>query len=648
MEKELENVKLDIDQLLKKRSELIEKREQEKIELVGSIDLSNLFSRLSYLALETKEEVVNVLGKRTNITNELANVNNALFTIIGELQNIRKTYLSKLDLIEKASGKKRIFLRGNKRVRVPEKSFKKYTRFYNATLEIDRLCNFINSLLKEKTSVTYNVAKGYVKNLSDVDKKNYYSSLAALIMSEDVSDPVNIDIHTSLSVDKKNADVLFECYKGWLDANKSIRKNRKKSSIKNSLKNKFTKAKNFVGSLFGRRKESGVNMALRKSIVAASLSIGVISSISSAVLNNLQNNINVSVSSDKDLSYEELSKISNFVVYENEFLGRNDEATLKLADSVKDSRTAQSIIRTSSNLKFGNDSMRNGLINLNKTGTSVYTAASLSASNAESLTPSLDECVQENAYEIKAVLQTDESDVLTASGSEEEMSGRSVASNDDLVIIQVATPTKVATDASVLESTTTPLEIESVVPVSAEALGNDPIRGVHLTFNNPTYDFNEYELKALYYVTNHESNGTYQDALGVISVVVNRVEDPRYPDDLISVLSAENQFVVWDEVLREISKYDDDDFVMNENIYNAMYDCLYRGIRNNDYVEFKASWTPDYSVTREYKVQIVEDGNKYHNVAVSLGRNSNDEESEILEDSEDTKKEDVKVLELNF
>lgn len=648
MEKELENVKLDIDQLLKKRSELIEKREQEKIELVGSIDLSNLFSRLSYLALETKEEVVNVLGKRTNITNELANVNNALFTIIGELQNIRKTYLSKLDLIEKASGKKRIFLRGNKRVRVPEKSFKKYTRFYNATLEIDRLCNFINSLLKEKTSVTYNVAKGYVKNLSDVDKKNYYSSLAALIMSEDVSDPVNIDIHTSLSVDKKNADVLFECYKGWLDANKSIRKNRKKSSIKNSLKNKFTKAKNFVGSLFGRRKESGVNMALRKSIVAASLSIGVISSISSAVLNNLQNNINVSVSSDKDLSYEELSKISNFVVYENEFLGRNDEATLKLADSVKDSRTAQSIIRTSSNLKFGNDSMRNGLINLNKTGTSVYTAASLSASNAESLTPSLDECVQENAYEIKAVLQTDESDVLTASGSEEEMSGRSVASNDDLVIIQVATPTKVATDASVLESTTTPLEIESVVPVSAEALGNDPIRGVHLTFNNPTYDFNEYELKALYYVTNHESNGTYQDALGVISVVVNRVEDPRYPDDLISVLSAENQFVVWDEVLREISKYDDDDFVMNENIYNAMYDCLYRGIRNNDYVEFKASWTPDYSVTREYKVQIVEDGNKYHNVAVSLGRTSNDEESEILEDSEDTKKEDVKVLELNF
>lgn len=648
MEKELENVKLDIDQLLKKRSELIEKREQEKIELVGSIDLSNLFSRLSYLALETKEEVVNVLGKRTNITNELANVNNALFTIIGELQNIRKTYLSKLDLIEKASGKKRIFLRGNKRVRVPEKSFKKYTRFYNATLEIDRLCNFINSLLKEKTSVTYNVAKGYVKNLSDVDKKNYYSSLAALIMSEDVSDPVNIDIHTSLSVDKKNADVLFECYKGWLDANKSIRKNRKKSSIKNSLKNKLTKAKNFVGSLFGRRKESGVNMALRKSIVAASLSIGVISSISSAVLNNLQNNINVSVSSDKDLSYEELSKISNFVVYENEFLGRNDEATLKLADSVKDSRTAQSIIRTSSNLKFGNDSMRNGLINLNKTGTSVYTAASLSASNAESLTPSLDECVQENAYEIKAVLQTDESDVLTASGSEEEMSGRSVASNDDLVIIQVATPTKVATDASVLESTTTPLEIESVVPVSAEALGNDPIRGVHLTFNNPTYDFNEYELKALYYVTNHESNGTYQDALGVISVVVNRVEDPRYPDDLISVLSAENQFVVWDEVLREISKYDDDDFVMNENIYNAMYDCLYRGIRNNDYVEFKASWTPDYSVTREYKVQIVEDGNKYHNVAVSLGRNSNDEESEILEDSEDTKKEDVKVLELNF
>ena len=76
---------------------------------------------------------------------------------------------------------------------------------------------------------------------------------------------------------------------------------------------------------------------------------------------------------------------------------------------------------------------------------------------------------------------------------------------------------------------------------------------------------------------------------------------------------------------------------MKEPIYNAINDVLNRGIRNNDYVEFKAPWTSDYSITGEYKVQIAENGNKFHNLAQEVDRTD--------EDLKDYNKEDSKVLE---
>lgn len=175
------------------------------------------------------------------------------------------------------------------------------------------------------------------------------------------------------------------------------------------------------------------------------------------------------------------------------------------------------------------------------------------------------------------------------------------------------------TNADEIITTTDEVKEDELIVQSVEIAPYEKIPGLHLTFNNTTYDFSKDEIKALYCVTDHEYNGTYEDALTTVTIIVNRLEDPRYPDDLISVLSEEGQFVVWEDVLATMSRYGDD-FEMKEDIYNAINDVVNRGVRNNDYVEFKASWTCDYSTTGEYKYQLSEGGNKCHNVAVSLDR----------------------------
>lgn len=177
--------------------------------------------------------------------------------------------------------------------------------------------------------------------------------------------------------------------------------------------------------------------------------------------------------------------------------------------------------------------------------------------------------------------------------------------------------------------------------VRSEEMGvsNDEIsRGLHLTFNNTTYPVSKEDFLKVYDVVAHECNGTYSDALGVISIILNRIEDGRYDvENVIDVVSALGQFEVWNAARAEAFANSNPE--LKEPIYNAMYDAIYRGIRVNDYVEFKASWTSDYTSRGERKVQIVEDGNKYHNLAHNLDRVNNDDEAqEELENSSESAK----------
>ncbi len=177
--------------------------------------------------------------------------------------------------------------------------------------------------------------------------------------------------------------------------------------------------------------------------------------------------------------------------------------------------------------------------------------------------------------------------------------------------------------------------------VRSEKMGvsNDEISGgLHLTFNNTTYPMSKEDFLKVYDVVAHECNGTYTDALVVISIILNRIEDGRYDvETAIDVVSALGQFEVWNAARAEAFANSNPE--LKEPIYNAMYDAIYRGIRDNDYVEFKASWTSDYTSRGERKVQIAEDGNKCHNLAHNLDRVNNDDEAqEELENSSESVK----------
>lgn len=151
----------------------------------------------------------------------------------------------------------------------------------------------------------------------------------------------------------------------------------------------------------------------------------------------------------------------------------------------------------------------------------------------------------------------------------------------------------------------------------------DIIRGYHLTYNNTTYPMSDVEFTTLLYVVQHECNGTYEDALTVISIILNRVEDERYKAySPIDVVTADGQFQVWDE---DKAAYflDNSEQMVNPDVYSALYDAVYLGVRNNDYVEFKAASSSDYARNGEYKFQFVENGNKVHNLALNLDRTDN-------------------------
>lgn len=150
-----------------------------------------------------------------------------------------------------------------------------------------------------------------------------------------------------------------------------------------------------------------------------------------------------------------------------------------------------------------------------------------------------------------------------------------------------------------------------------ESFINDPSIqiGEHRTSGNTTYNVSTSELNQLAFVVEAECNGTFEDALATISVIANRMEDPRFKkynyQSIVDIVSQKGQFAVWNE--NRASNHNAE--TGNPQVLNAIKACLYGGLRNNDYVEFKAKTS-----TGDDKVQISPGGNKYHNPAISLNR----------------------------
>lgn len=137
-------------------------------------------------------------------------------------------------------------------------------------------------------------------------------------------------------------------------------------------------------------------------------------------------------------------------------------------------------------------------------------------------------------------------------------------------------------------------------PVVVDPTGyiTNPSVGFHVTTGNRTYSLSDEEFAIVASVVNCEANrGSKDDILGVMSVILNRADSARYPNDPVSVVSAPYQFSCY--------KAGNINYNVSETVKSVIRDAL-NGVRNNNYYSFR-SWQ-SVSFSNNY---IVERGNRY-------------------------------------
>lgn len=175
-----------------------------------------------------------------------------------------------------------------------------------------------------------------------------------------------------------------------------------------------------------------------------------------------------------------------------------------------------------------------------------------------------------------------------------------ISVEEKLAIIEEETIEEVVTEIPVVEEAA-PLVEEVIVPqpvVVVDSTGyiTNPSVGFNVTTGNRTYSLTDEEFAILASVVNCEANrSSRDDILGVMSVILNRADSPRYPNDPVSVVAAPNQF----------SCYTGNVGLVSDLVASVVRDAL-NGIRNNNYYGFRSWQSVSYS--NNY---IVERGNRY-------------------------------------
>lgn len=139
-------------------------------------------------------------------------------------------------------------------------------------------------------------------------------------------------------------------------------------------------------------------------------------------------------------------------------------------------------------------------------------------------------------------------------------------------------------------------EAKQLTVVDASGYISKPALGFNVTTDNKTYDLSDEEFAILAKVVSCEANkNSKDDILAVMSVILNRADSSRYPNDPVSVVAAPYQF----------SCYTGEGITPNETVASVMRDAL-NGVRNNDYYGFRSWSTANYSDN-----YIVDGGNRY-------------------------------------
>lgn len=158
-------------------------------------------------------------------------------------------------------------------------------------------------------------------------------------------------------------------------------------------------------------------------------------------------------------------------------------------------------------------------------------------------------------------------------------------------------------------------EIEPVsIPlykIDASKYKSNLAMGFKVTQNNKKYDLTDDEFNVVVAVVAGEFDKTIDDALGVMSVILNRCDSPKWSNwagsNPYSQVVMAGQFEVYFAGMYK--SYMPGGKYYEKSKYNiakqAVLDGL-NGIRNNEYLGFRASWVTGYS-----DKYIVAGGNRY-------------------------------------
>ena len=139
-------------------------------------------------------------------------------------------------------------------------------------------------------------------------------------------------------------------------------------------------------------------------------------------------------------------------------------------------------------------------------------------------------------------------------------------------------------------------EAKQLTVVDASGYISKPAFGFNVTTDNKVYELTDEEFGILAAVVSCEANkSSKDDILAVMSVILNRADSSRYPNNPVAVVAAPYQF----------SCYKGNSITPNETVAGVMRDAL-NGVRNNDYYGFRSWQSVSYSDN-----YIVERGNRY-------------------------------------
>lgn len=154
-------------------------------------------------------------------------------------------------------------------------------------------------------------------------------------------------------------------------------------------------------------------------------------------------------------------------------------------------------------------------------------------------------------------------------------------------------------------NTVTSTGSSSLSSVDTSKYHSNPEAGFTVTTGNKTYEMSDSDRDFLYGIVAAESDQTYDDALAVISVILNRSESSQwvasFGSDPVGQCKGANQFEVYSTgAYRSYTGGN-----APNTVQEAVNDAL-NGVRNNEYLSFRSNGSTGYSSN-----MITSTGNRY-------------------------------------